>query len=153
MKIALSLDGVLCDTAALREEWLRVEGDLKFLSDTAFWGTLRPYEDVTEAIAALSGHELYVFAERPKAVFLTTRTWIKNHFGLKLGKDRLVMQALNRYDCRIREIGLFIGSNPDVLENLKIETVCPIKGYLVDREGKTLIDVAKEINCEYLQAT
>ncbi len=147
LKVGIALDGLLCDTETLKNEWFRVEGDLKFLSDTSFYGALKPYNDVCSAIKLLQHADLYVLAERPKAVFLTTRAWIRNNLGLILNKERLIMQALKRYDCRLHGIDVFIDSDPAALENLKIETVHPIQGYLVDRsKGTSLLDVVREIN-------
>lgn len=148
MKIGIALDGPLCDTEALKQEWLRVQGDSTFLSDTAFYGALRAYDDAGNALRALAvNHDLYVLTERPKAVFLTTRAWIRNNIGLTLDKDRLIMQALKRYDCRLNGIEVFIDSDQNALENLKVETVQPIRGYLVDRErNASLMDVVREID-------
>jgi hypothetical protein len=147
MKIAVALDGLLCDTETLKQEWYRREGDWKFLSDMAFWGALKPYDDVRNLELIARQNSLYVFAERPKAVFMPTRAWVRNNCGVQLNKDRLIMQAIKRYDCRILGIDVFVDSDPVALENLKVETVRPIRGYLCDRAGgQSLKDVLKEID-------
>lgn len=129
----------------MKEEWFRREGDYKFLSDTAFWAALRPYDDVTVLGKAVNHCELYVFAERPKAAFLPTRAWLRNNAGVELNKDRIIMQALKRYDCRVLGIDAFIDTNLGDLENLKIETIHPIRTYLLDRERETLSDLVKRV--------
>jgi hypothetical protein len=92
------------------------------------------------------GWDLYVFAERSKALFLPTRAWLRNHAGIQLNKDRLICPAIKRYDCRTLGINRFIDSDPAVIENLKIETVSPIATYYVDRaSGSSLVNVAKGI--------
>lgn len=147
MRIGITLDGVLCDTEALKAEWFRLQGDYTFLKDAAFWVALKPYDDAKEAIKALGMHELYVFAERPKSLFLPTRAWLRNNCGLELNKDRLLVPALKRYDCRMLGIDAYIDSDPAVIENLKIETVTPIMPYLCDRgAGASLIETVEEIN-------
>ena len=155
MRIGLALDGVLCDTKALEAEWSRVLGEEKFLIDAAFWGALKPYEDVGEfgAFVRAKRWDLYVFAERPKAVLLATRAWIRNNLDLILDKDHLILPALKRYDCRIRGITTFIESDPAAIENLKVETVCPIAIYHVDRSnGGSLMDIAREIESIHLRS-
>lgn len=148
MKIAVALDGLLCDTEALKAEWLRRLGDDNFLTDMSFWAALKPYNDVAPSLRFLYGnHDLYVFAERPKSVFMPTRAWLRNNCNLVLNKDRLIMPAIKRYDCRLLGITHFIDSDPQAIENLKIETVVPITTYYVDRKrGGSLFQTVEEIH-------
>lgn len=147
--IAFPIDGLLCDTAGLQTEWLRVMGDNKYLSDAAFWAALKPLEDASEFMDYIrkQGWEFTVFAERPKSLFLPTRAWMRNNFGVSLNKDRLVCPAIKRYDCRLMGVDVFIDSDERAIENLKVETVHPITAYYVDRtkEG-ALMEVARKIN-------
>ena len=147
MKLAIALDDVLCETTPILQEWERREGNRKFLTDTGFWGGLHPYDDVQEfgKYVKLERIDLYVFAARPKSVMLTTRTWIKNTTGIVLDRDHLVIQALKRYDCRLRQIQHFIDTNPDHLENLEMETVFPIKGYFLDRGQESLTELTRRV--------
>jgi hypothetical protein len=135
MRIAFPIDGLLTDSQSLKAEWERQLGDEKFQIDAAFWAACKPCEDSHELInsAVQNGWDLYVFACRPKALFLPTRAWLRNHYGLELPKERIIMQALKRYDCRLLGIDIFIDSDLEAIENLKIETVCPIRAYHVDR--------------------
>jgi hypothetical protein len=57
MNIGIALDGLLCDTDALRQEWLSRLGDEKFERDSAFWAALKPYEDVRESIALMVNYK------------------------------------------------------------------------------------------------
>lgn len=146
MKVAITLDGLLTDTEALRLEWLRLQGDEKFLRDAAFWAALKPYSDVKEAIKALDGTELYVFAVRPKTLFLPTRAWLRNNCGIELQKDHLICPALKRYDARMLGIDAYIDSDPAAIENLKIETVHHISPYLCDRgAGASLVETVERV--------
>ena len=153
MKIGLSLDGLLCDTESLKTEWLRRLGDDSFIRDAGFWAALKPYTDAGPSVKLLSvNHQVYVFAERPKSMFMPTRAWMKNNVGLVLNKDRLIMPAIPRYDCRLLGISHYIDSDPAVIENLKIETVAPITTYYVDRQqGGSLLQTVEEI-CESLRS-
>lgn len=148
MKVAILLDGVMCDTDSLKDEWFSRLGDMKFLQDAAFWVALRPYEGVSDAIKCLSKHDLYVFAERPKSAFLPTRAWLRNNCGLSLNKDRLIVPSLNRYDCRINGIDVFVCLAGPEVENMKTETVRPVTTYGVG-EGATLLDVAELIDEDF----
>jgi hypothetical protein len=154
MKLGVALDGLLCDTEPLRDEWLRRLGDEKFLTDHAFWAALKPYSDLHPFFSEIRalGFDIYVFAERSKGVFLPTRAWLRNNAGLNLNKDRLILPAIKRYDCRLLGIDAFIDSDPAVIDNLKIETVAPVRGYCVDRsQGASLLDVLgdmRESICE-----
>lgn len=147
MKLGLALDGLLCDTQSLKQEWIARTGDEKFLKEEPFWAALKPYSDVREAIGLLDEkYELYVFAERPKSVFLPTRAWLRRNTGIVLNKDRLIMQAIKRYDSRLLGVSKFIDSDPAAIENLKIETVFPVATYHVDRSGgASLLNVARRI--------
>ena len=148
MRIAFPIDGLLCDTASLKKEWLRQLGEEKQL-DASFWAALKPYEDSIELIsnAVQNNWDFYVFAERPKSLFLPTRAWLRNNFGLNLSKDTLIMPALKRYDCRLLGVDVFIDSDLKTIENLAIETVHPIHGYYVDRtEEGALQKVIDRIN-------
>lgn len=146
MKLALTLDGLLTNTEALRQEWLRINGDEKFLNDAAFWAALKPYDDVKEALKLLDGTDLYVFVVRPKTLFLPTRAWLRNNCGVELNKDRLIVPALKRYDARMLGIDAYIDSDPSVIENLKIETVYPVVPYLCDRgAGASLVETVEQV--------
>lgn len=146
MKLGIALDGALCDKQTLFEEWHHRLGDDRFLQDAAFWAALQPYEDIKLLADIASEFDLYVFAERPKSLFLPTRAWIRKNSGVVLNKDRLIMQALKRYDCRMLGITKFIDGSSEAIENLKTEQVAPIDGYLIDREaGETLADVMDRI--------
>jgi hypothetical protein len=146
LKLGLALDGLLTDTDALSKKWaIRLGKDYQ---DDAFWASLEPYSDAGKALSvAVNHHDTYVFAERPKTSSLVTRAWIKNHLGVLLDRDHLVMQAIKRYDCRLLGIDVFIDSNPVALENLKVETVHPITTYHVDRtRGDSLLRVIEGLN-------
>lgn len=146
-KVAIALDGLLCDTDALKEEWLCLMQDEKFLNDAPFWAALKPYDDVRDAIQLLSKFaDIYVMCERPKGLFLPTRAWLRKNADLRLNKDRLIVPAIKRYDCRILGISHFVDSDPAVIENLKVETVFPITTYLCDRsQGESLVNVVEKV--------
>ncbi len=147
--IAFPIDGLLCDTEGLKTQWLRVMGDNKFLSDAAFWAALKPYDDVAEFHDFMEENnwDFYVFAERPKSLYLPTRAWLRNHMGWIATKNRLIMPALKRYDCRLMGVDVFIDSDERAIENLKVETVHPITAYYVDRtKSGALMEVARRIN-------
>jgi hypothetical protein len=136
LRVAITVDNLLCDTDSLKEDWIHFNGgETKFLTAEPFWGALKPYEDVglLTRWAQTRNHDLYVLAERPKALFMVTRAWLRNKCGLVVDKDHLIMQTIPRYDCRVNEIDLLISASPSMIENLKIETVRPVSGYLVDR--------------------
>lgn len=145
MKVGITLDNVLCDTEALKQEWFRLTGDMTFLNDAAFWVALKPYDDVRDAIKLAGEFDLYVFAERPKSLFLPTRAWLRNNCGVQLNKDRLLVPALKRYDCRMNGIDAYIDTDPAAIENLKIETVHPIATYLCDRTQESLVETVRKI--------
>lgn len=135
MRLAFPIDGLLCDTDSLRQDWeRRLNGDT-FLSDEAFWGALTPYDDVPEFVRWLRGKDFIVMCERPKTVLSVTRGWLRSKCGLTLTKEQLIIPALKRYDCRVNGVEVFIDSSKEALENLKTETVCPVVPYLVDRTG------------------
>lgn len=147
--IAFPIDGLLCDTEQLQAEWLRVMGDTKYLSDAAFWAALKPYEDVAEFSEFIEDNrwDFYVFAERPKSLYLPTRAWLRNNFDYVASKDRLICPAIKRYDCRLMGVDVFIDTDERVIKNLKIETVSPITAYYVDRSTEgALMHVARRIN-------
>jgi hypothetical protein len=148
MKLGIALDGLLCNKEELEREWSKRLGDTRFLEDAAFWAALTPYSDVRDAIELLKpGIDLYVMAERPKSLFLPTRAWVRKSTGLVLNKDRLIMQALKRYDCRVNGIKHFADSDPRVIENMKVEQVVPITTYHVDRAGgESLLGVVEMVN-------
>lgn len=147
MKLGVALDGLLTDTGTQYEKWATHLGD-NFLQDETFWGALEPHGDVGPALSkAVKHYDVYVFAERPKAYSLPTRLWLKKHTGVLFDGAHLVMQAIKRYDCRLLGIDVFIDSNPAAIENLKVETVVPTRGYLVDRKrGDSLLRVIEELN-------
>lgn len=151
MKIAFPIDGLLCDTDGLSSEWARRLGD-DFKRDESFWAGVKPFEDSFELInnAVQNKWDFYVFACRPKAFVLPTRAWLRNTYGLNIEKDRLVMDAIKRYDCRLREIQIFIDSDLKAIENLAIETVVPIRTYHVDRSmPSALLTIIEELNEGY----
>lgn len=151
-KVAFPVDGLLCDTESLKQEWASRLGDLKFLTDAAFWAALKPYGDVRQFGEYITekGWDIYVFAERKKDLLLPTRAWLRNHAGLDMDVKRLVVPCLKRYDCRLLGIDVFIDSDIDAIENLKIETVHPIRTYHVDRaNGGSLLDTARRINADF----
>jgi 5'(3')-deoxyribonucleotidase len=147
MKVGVALDGLLCDTAQLDAEWSARLGP-DFIRDETFWGALVPYADAGRGLRTLTvNHQVYVFAERPKAYSLVTRAWIRNNFNVLLGPENLVMQALKRYDCRLLGIDAFIDSNVRDLENLSVETVRPVRPYHVDRtRGQSLLTVIESLD-------
>lgn len=146
MKIGLALDGLLADTQKARDQWVARLG-FEFEEDESFWGSLEPYRDIEQAMRLACSHlDVYVFAERPKTYSLVTRVWIRNHTGINLDKDHLVVPAIKRYDCRLLEIDAFVDSDPAAIENLKIETVRPVRTYYVDRaRGESLVPTIEEI--------
>lgn len=151
MKIAIALDGPLGDLEGLKTEWFNRLGDEGYLKDNSFWVALKPYDDIAESMDLIKSYDwdLYVFAERPKGVFLPTRAWLRNNAGVELNKDRLIMQAIKRYDCRLLGIDIFVDSDMAAIENLKIETVSPVAAYHIDREGNdSLHSLIKEIHEE-----
>ena len=148
MKIAFPIDGLLSNTDSLNDEWGRRLGS-DFKKDESFWAGVKPYEDSFELIqnAVQEGWDFYVFACRPKAFVLPTRAWLRNNYGLNIEKERLVMDAIKRYDCRLRGIQVFIDSDLKLVENLAIETVIPIQTYYVDRSKPgAMLETIRKIN-------
>lgn len=148
MRVAVILDGLLCDTAALQTEWKRRIGDDSFLKDEAFWAALQPYDDVTDFGDAIKGRgwELYLFAERPRSLMLVTRSWVRRRAGLTFAKENVIMQALKRFDARVHKIDAVITGDPSDLDNFKVEAVHPIAVYCCDRSrGENLLDTLQQI--------
>lgn len=148
MKIALALDGLLTDTEQLKKEWFAMLGDYRFLNDASFYAALKPYDDVRAFGDWLLQHKpnVYIFAERQKSMMLPTNGWLRRNMGWSMPKGQLVMQAIKRYDCRLMGIDVFIDSDPATIENLNIETIRPVRNYLVDRQrGETLYKIIEEL--------
>lgn len=148
MRVAIVLDGLLCDTQALQIEWKRRIGDDSFLRDEAFWAALHPYDDVAEFGRQIVGRgwELYLFAERPKSFMLVTRSWVRRNAGIVFRKENVIMQALKRFDARVHKIDVVITADPGDLDNFKTETVHRVAVYCVDRsQGESLLDTLNEI--------
>jgi hypothetical protein len=147
LKLGMALDGLLCDTEIARKRW-EVHLGYDFQEDESFWAMIPAYSDAKNSLQlAYKKFEVFVLSERHKNCALVTRAWIKNNCGILLDKDHLVMQTLKRYDCRLLGIDAFIDSNADALENLKIETVRPVRTYHVDRaRANGLLSVVEEID-------
>lgn len=141
-RIGLALDGLLTDTEEAKQEWGRKDPTFVFLGDNPFWASLKPYEDVPNFIERLSGHEVWILTERPVKFRGVTRGWLRRKCGLEVPVNRIICNTIKRYDCRLNGIQVLIDSNPDVIENLKRETVNPVIGYCVNRqEGESLLDL------------
>lgn len=146
-RVGVELDNLFCPTDKAKEEWGRKDPTLSFAQDNPFWGSLVPYGDIPELVAWLHDKDFYIFAERPKPLLGVTRGWLSKKCGLILDKEFIIMQALPRYDCRLRGIDTYISANPDTIENLKTETVSPITGYLVNREqDESVLPILEELD-------
>lgn len=148
MRVAIILDGLLCDTHALQTEWKRRIGDDSFLKDEAFWAAQQPYDDVTDFGDAIRGKgwELYLFVERSRSFMLVTRSWVRRKAGLTFPKENVIMQALKRYDARLHEIDVVITGDPADLDSFKTEAVRPVAVYCCDRsQGENLLDTLQQI--------
>jgi hypothetical protein len=135
MRLAITVDGLLSNTEGLKREWEDKLGT-NFKIDESFYGALRPYEDVPPLSKWIRERDFIVLCERHKQFSLTTRAWLRNHCGLMVPKDRLIMSTIKRYDCRINGVDVLIDADSSTIKNLKLERVAPISGYFVNRKGE-----------------
>lgn len=138
-RVGLGLDNLLCKTDEAKQEWGRKDPTFVFLGDNPFWASLTPYEDVPEFMERVSRHEVWILTERPVKFRGVTRGWLRRKCGIEVPVERIICNTIKRYDCRLNGIEVLIDSDPDVIENLKVETVHPVVGYCVNRnEGESL---------------
>jgi hypothetical protein len=144
VRIGFALDGLLCDTQSLAVEWERRVGDKSYLKDESFWAALPAYDDVDSvgAYLAKSDIEVYVLVERPKAFLLQTRTWLRKNF-MDVPKERLIMPAIKRYDCRLHDINVFFDSDGEEIRRFDLEKVVRVQAIHVDRASQTLLEVVR----------
>lgn len=128
MKVGIVIDGVLCDFQRHYDDWVARLGPDRLLSDEGFWASLEPYEDVGVLQELDPSVDVYALAERPKALFLVTKAWLKNHCGLNLKPNRIIMQSVPRYDARLNGVKIVVSSNKSEVDNMEWEQVNPIKG-------------------------
>lgn len=116
MRIALSIDNVLTKYDQKLEEWRGAgNSDPSIFNDDAFWANLSPHEDIKALIDYIAKwtydeyipHEFIFMCERPESKRLVTLTWLKRH-GLKIDKDKLIMNAIYRFDCQQLGVNYFI---------------------------------------------
>lgn len=141
-RLGLALDGLLCSTELAKQEWGRKDPSFVFLGDNPFWASLKPYEDVQDFIERVREHEVWILTERPSKFKGVTKGWLKRKCGLEVPASRIICNTIKRYDCRLNGIQVLIDSDPEVIENLKRETVRPVVGYCVNRQaGESLRDL------------